>query len=303
MSTPINSEEIEATRSERLLAVLLAVFLLVGIGWTYYKIPSWVESAVPNEADYSMVERAEEKSSAAWETSLRLEEATDQARTDFDVSRAEYNLALTKGDDTAEAKTEYEDSKIKYENTRKEWKTATAEAGKADKAAQDARNEYEKDSRGGLRGWVTALLLFGLVLVTTVGSYVLIGRLRERGSRYLPLGFAGAGVGAVMALVFAVDYITDYIDPLDLGPIVLSVLGIVATIVAFRVLQKYLAARVPIQRVRKGECPFCGFQLHDSGLDTGHHCSGCGREVIANCATCAKPRRVGSRYCADCGSA
>ena len=102
--------------------------------------------------------------------------------------------------------------------------------------------------------------------------------------------------------VFAVDYVTDYIDPLDLGPFVLSAIGVAATIVTFRVLQRYLAARLPGRRVRKGECPFCGFPLRESGLQDGPHCAGCGRDVVAPCAACAAPRRVGSSYCGACGA-
>ena len=71
-----------------------------------------------------------------------------------------------------------------------------------------------------------------LVAAWTIGAYRLMAQLRRRDSRYLTLAFAGAAVGAVMALVFTVDYVTDYIDPLDLGPFVLSALGVAATVVA-----------------------------------------------------------------------
>mgnify|MGYP003452428566 CR=1 FL=1 len=303
MSTRIATEEIEATRSEKLLAVLLAVFLLIGAGWTYYKIPGWVEDAVPSSVSYATVEQAQQEASNAWEHSNEAQTAADESLAALDLARSEYSLAITQKEGVAEAKQEYIAAQEKNQEVAKEAATAQADAQAADKAARAAQDKYDKESRSGLRGWITALMLFGLVALITVGSYVLIGRLRERESRYLPLGFACAAVGAVMALVFAVDYITDYIDPLDLGPIVLSILGVVATIVAFRVLQKYLAVRVPGMRVRKGDCPFCGFPLHDSGFAAGHHCTGCGREVIAPCAVCSQPRRVGSRHCAECGSA
>ena len=65
--------------------------------------------------------------------------------------------------------------------------------------------------------------------------------------------------------MLAGDYITDYVDPLSLGPLVLSLFGVVATIAAFAVLQRYLARRIPIRRVRKGECPFCGYPVRGAG--------------------------------------
>jgi hypothetical protein len=96
----------------------------------------------------------------------------------------------------------------------------------------------------------------------------------------------------------AVDYLTDYFEPLDLGPLVISLFGIAVTLLAFVGLQRYLAHRIPQWRVRKGECPFCGYPVR-----ANEHCEGCGRQVIAPCAECNGPRRVGTRHCAACGAA
>ncbi len=60
---------------------------------------------------------------------------------------------------------------------------------------------------------------------------------------------------AILAFAGATDYLTDYFDPLDLGPLVLSLVGIVATLLAFVALQRYLAKRLPARRVRHRECP------------------------------------------------
>jgi hypothetical protein len=94
------------------------------------------------------------------------------------------------------------------------------------------------------------------------------------------------------------DYVTDYVDPLDFGPLVLAVAGIALTLGAFAILQRYLARRVPLRRVRRHECPFCGFPVADN-----ERCEGCGREVVADCATCTAPRRVGTLHCGACGHA
>ena len=99
------------------------------------------------------------------------------------------------------------------------------------------------------------------------------------------------------AVVLAGDYVTDYVDPLDVGPLVLSLFGVAATILAFVALQRYLARRIPIRRVRNGECPFCPARAN------GTHCESCGREIVAPCATCRRPRRVGTPRCATCGNA
>lgn len=206
MSTRVNAEEIQSTRTERFLAVVLAVFLLIGAVWFYVKLHEWVAPDVHTAASEAAVARA---------------------------------------------------------------------------------------------AWIAAGLRLGLIVLWLAGSYWLIQVLRRRGSRAQPLGLAAAAVGVLLSLGYATDYITDYIDFLDLGPIVLSVLGVAATLAAFVGLQRYLARRIPGRRVRKGECPFCGYPIRGDGP----HCEGCGREVVAECGVCGQPRRVGSTHCAACGAA
>ena len=101
----------------------------------------------------------------------------------------------------------------------------------------------------------------------------------------------------MLSLVLAGDYVTDYIDVQQLGPLVLSAAGIALTLFAFWWLQRYLAQRLPLRRVRKGECPFCGYPLRG-----GDHCEGCGRNVVAECGSCRSPRRVGTLHCGACGA-
>lgn len=101
----------------------------------------------------------------------------------------------------------------------------------------------------------------------------------------------------MLALVMAGDYVTDYVDPLAFGPLLLSVAGIVLTLFAFVGLQRHLSRRIPIRRVKKGECPFCGSPVREGG-----HCTGCGRALVGECTTCHEPRRVGTAFCAACGN-
>jgi hypothetical protein len=112
------------------------------------------------------------------------------------------------------------------------------------------------------------------------------------------MGMAAVGAVALLALVMGIDYLEDYIDIADLGVLVLSAAGALMTLVAFAALQRYLARRVPERHVRRRSCPFCGFPVTDN-----HRCEGCGRDVVAPCATCASPRRVGTHHCGACGSA
>jgi len=149
------------------------------------------------------------------------------------------------------------------------------------------------------RAWVGALIRFAFVVLGVLASVRLLSVLRRRDSRYLPIAFAALGAAALLTLLFAADYVTDYVDPLELGPLLLSLVGVLATLAAFVALQRYLARRIPARRVRKAECPFCGFPVRGDGP----HCEGCGREVVGECATCGRPRRVGTARCAACGAA
>ncbi|GAA3528572.1 hypothetical protein AFL01nite_02180 [Aeromicrobium flavum] len=302
MSTRVDVEEIEATRSERLLVVLLALFLLVGTVWFYVQVPQWVSDVLPRTNDAAVVQAQREES----EADQQLEQAAGarrEVRAELDLAREEYKVALAEGEAVAPARQRYAEAQRSDDRVSAELRSARATATDAAEAARDAEEEFERENRSGLKGWLVAGIRLAFVVGWTVGAYQLIARLRRRESRYVALAFATAVVGAIMALVFAVDYVTDYVDPLDLGPFVLSALGVVATVVAFRVLQRYLAARLPGRRVRKGECPFCGFPLHDSGLQGGPHCAGCGRDVVGSCSSCDAPRRVGSPHCVTCGSA
>jgi hypothetical protein len=129
-------------------------------------------------------------------------------------------------------------------------------------------------------------------------GYWVLARLRVRRSRYFPLAFAVVAAAVLMAFVMAGDYITDFVDPLEFGPLILSLVGVGATMAAFIALQRYLARRLPFRRVRKEQCPFCGYPTRDSA-----HCEGCGRQVVGECTTCARLRRVGTLHCRACGHA
>jgi hypothetical protein len=102
----------------------------------------------------------------------------------------------------------------------------------------------------------------------------------------------------IMAFVLASDYLTDYFDPFEWGLALVAGIGIVATLLAYWALQRYLIRRLPQRRVRRRQCPFCGFPVGDNA-----RCEGCGRDVVAPCSSCEAPRRVGTAHCGTCGAA
>lgn len=284
----------------RLLAIVLAGFLLVGGVWSYQKIDdavrAAVEPAVAAPADRAAVDRLQ----VAAERVAQAEEAERRALHQMELAREAYRPALDAGEPAGTLELAYEDAQVRYEQAQAGAAAAGAEVAAATPPAEigQARMKAEERRANRLESLGSFGLRLVLVLFTLAASLALLARLRSQGSRYLPLGLAAGGFAAILAVAMAGDYVTDYVDPLEFGPLVLAAVGIGLTLVAFIGLQRYLEKRIPLRRVRKGECPFCGFPGHGEA-----HCEGCGRSLLGECAACSRPRRVGALHCGACGSA
>lgn len=301
MSTRVDVEDIQTTKSEKLLAIILTSFLLIGGVWTYQRIDDEVREAVgagvvePSPADQEALGRLEEaearRSAAAQELA--------SARDDLELRREAYRTALDAGRSAPALERRYQEAQARLGRAQAELSRARAGLVAAQPAARRANERLAEESerREDRRALFTFLLRFGLVAVSLGFGYWLLARLRRRGSRYFAVAVAIVGYAAILAVVLAADYITDYVDPLDLGPFVLSLFGIALTLLAFVGLQRYLARRIPMRRVRKRECPFCGYPVREN-----ERCEGCGRQVVASCAKCGSGRRVGTLHCGACGA-
>lgn len=303
MASRIDIDEIESTRSEKFLAVVLAAFLLIGSIWFYVKVDDWIGGArtwqfTPGE------QKVMDARDAAWRAQEQADLTAEREKTDVDLAKDKLDLALAKHEPTEELETDYRRELEQFDAARAAAESARTKADALNDRAGVIEKKHQVPYQTTARRWAVAGARLGFILAWFAVSLRLVGGLRSRQSRFLPLGFAAVGTAVITALVFATDYILDYIDPLDLGPIVLSAVGAAATIGSFVGLQRWLARRIPERRVRNGECPFCGHPVRGGGTDgLGRpHCEGCGREVVAPCATCGAPRRVGSAHCSACGS-
>ncbi|HET6643672.1 MAG TPA: zinc ribbon domain-containing protein [Gaiellaceae bacterium] len=301
MSTRVDVEDIQTTTSEKLLALVLAGFLLIGGIWVYQRIDDEVRDAVavedvqPSAADQATLQRLED-------ARVRLDVATQAraaARDNLELRREAYRTALDAGRQAPQLERAYERAQARFRRAQREVATAQQAFAAAQPAAGRANDRIaaERERREDRRDLLTFLLRFALVAASVGIGYWLLARLRRRGSRYFMVAVAVVAYAAILALVFAADYITDYVDPLELGPLVLSLFGIAATLIAFMALQRYLARRLPLRRVRKRECPFCGYPVRGTT-----HCEGCGRQAVAGCSACGADRRVGVLHCGACGA-
>lgn len=303
MNTDVDVEEIETTKSEKVLALVLTIFLLIGGIWAYQKIDDVVADALappPGAASLGPRERAAlDAAFVAQRAVSSASQAESTATRNLEFRREAYRTALDARQPAGRLEREYRSAQASLDSAQQRLRAARTQLRSAQPAAQSAsRHQQEASRRANDRRQLVAFFVrLAFVVAMVVLGYWLLGRLRNRRSRYLPAALAFVGFAAILAFVMATDYVTDYIDPIDLGPLVLSVVGIALTLVAFAALQRYLARRVPFRRVRRLECPFCGYPVR--GTD---RCEGCGREVVARCASCEAPRRVGTAHCGACGN-
>jgi hypothetical protein len=301
MSTRVEVEEIQTTRSEKLLMVVLAIFLLIGGVWTYQRIDDEVRAAVgveqvqPSPEERAAIARLE-NANASFDAATQRSAA---ARDDLELRREAYRTALDAGRSAPGLERAYERAQARFRRAQRDVRAAERAVAAAQPAADRAyrRIEGAYEERQDRRELITFLLRLAFVALSLVIGYWLLAVLRRRGSRYFAVAVAVVAYAAILALVLAGDYITDYVDPLELGPLFLALFGIGLTLLAFAGLQRYLTRRIPQRRVRKRECPFCGYPVRGN-----HRCEGCGRQVVAACGECGADRRVGVLYCGACGA-
>ena len=308
MSTRVEADEIHITRSEKALAAVLAVFMLIGGLWLYFEPLDRVEGSdsfhpvaqTPREA---LATSRNEDAVAALRRARRGE---NEARRNLEVRREAYRTELDAGRSGAGSEAPFRRAERDFGAAERRTRRGARAAARARPGAERARRtlgarQDAADRRAADevddRELITFVLRLGWVLAAMAAGFVLQDRLRHRRSRYLTVGFAFVGFGTAQALVMGVDYTTDYIDVGEAGPAVLSATGIALSLGAMVALQRYLAKRLPARRVKRRECPVCAYPVSGN-----HFCEGCGREILAECSACGRERRVGTARCGACGA-
>ena len=300
MSAELDVEQLQTTKSEKLLALVLAAFLLVGGIWAYQELDDYVRRALPLREPTAAEQQAIATLDRAQQRRFRADEAVARTRSELELRREAYRTALDAGEPDARLRARYLAAEEDFERAR----AARAAAVRAEAAARppaaavQARMNRDLAERRDRQELVIFLLRLAAALVFLAVAYVLLTRLRDQGSRWFPLSGSVVLFATIFALVVAVDYLTDYFDPFDAGILLLSLLGGGATVVAFWLLQRYLARRLPLRRVRRHQCPYCGFPIGEN-----ERCEGCGNAVRAPCPHCSARRRVGTQFCGVCGQA
>jgi hypothetical protein len=291
-------EDIQTTRTEKFLAVVLTAFLLLGGVWTYQKIDDVVRDhiAIPS---FETAGPASARLQQAQARAAQASERRRQARENLELKREAYRTALEAHEPAAQLRAQYDAAQAELTAADRELAAAQQEAAAAQPAAHaEQRSLSERIERAYHRQQRDSFLArLGLIALWIGAAYGLLLWGRRRASRWFPLAGSVVAAATVMAFVLAADYLTDYLEPFDWGVAGIAFLGVAATLLVYWGLQRYLIRRLPQRRVKRRQCPFCGYPVGD-----GVHCEACGREVIAPCTKCEAPRRVGTPYCGVCGS-
>ena len=287
--------------------------MLIGGLWAYHNVDD-IGRPSGGAARVSPADRAAVNQHAAARRDLRnAEERRRSALQDLEVQREAYRTALEAGQSVADLEVAYRQAQTRFQDTNQRVAEARARVGATAPPAREARThiraaqrQSSSEARDEQRSHdrQTFFLRLAIVLAGLAASYRSLTRLRRGRSRYVLIPMAGIGASAVLALYLAGDYRNELpgnaaSDNLpDYRLLILSLVGIALTVAALVALQRYLARRLPLRRVRRRECPFCGFPVR-----TDAHCEGCGRRVVGECASCHQPRRVGAEHCGACGAA
>jgi hypothetical protein len=302
-SLTMDIEDVQATKTEKFLAGVLAVFLLIGGVWTYQRIDDHVAETIDLEAPVSAADEAALQQ--AEEARMRLDTANTtvaRARRTLEFRREEYRTALDAGRTAPGLERAYRASQAALARAERERGAAEQAVQQTAPAAEEAdRRRFEEvERRQDRRERYSFFVRLAFVVALLAVAFRFVYVLHRRRSRYLPIALGFLAFAVALSLVLAGDYLTDYFelgDPRDVGVLVLSFMGIAATLLVFALGQQYLARRLPARRVRRGECPFCGYPVRGT-----EHCERCGREVVAPCSRCSEPRRVGVARCGACGA-
>ena len=311
MSTRTEVENVKTSGAEKVLAAVLAVFMLIGGVWLYSQIGKISEETYGDEygmyfqplqisaEDKEALRTARQAQHDLWQAQRKVRRAKNQIQFTGDAYRTEIDAGLP-GTSQLDA---YRTAQSRLETARQSLRSAKDAVAEAKASADTARTNLQQaradqeDERRADDRWVAILRVLFIAASLLASTYAL-SVCRRRRSRLLPLALAGIVASALLAAWMAIDYGASLGVFREVGPLAISLIGILLTTIAFVALQRYLAKRIPARRVRRKECPFCGYPGHGQ-----EHCEGCGRRIVGRCSTCDEPRRISTPHCGNCGAA
>lgn len=309
---PDDHELVELTRAEKVLALGLTIFLLLGGLWVmhqlYRVVPAPSYDGLYQELDrvragFSIQEqRLFDVERAAHELEIRA----GQLRLEYEFRREEYRTGLDAGKDDPGRKVAYERALVDFEQAQARASTARAVVDEERQRVEELRAQlqaeetavWEKFRQGQRRHDLLVFLLrlayVGPVLALTVWAW---HRLRMVRSQYLLIGTSLVGFGIIQAVFLVGSYAWTIFR--HMAQLAVSIGGSIITVTGMVALKRYVFNPVRLRRarLRKGLCPRCGYHVRPDQA----FCADCGERLAVPCRVCQGLRPSGLPICPHCG--
>lgn len=307
-------EEAETSRAEKLLAIGLVIFLLIGGFWVVDRLGS-----LPKPPDYQAIsdrlglsrlseeyQRLSGDYARGVEAAQQAQGDLNKARAEYEYRREEYRVGLERGVNDPALARAHEAARAAFETAQARYDlTEAVRASLEERLAgpQAAYEEAEKRVRDEFKRaqdryqfllfairFGYALPLFGL----SVWGWL---ALRRRRSRHLILATSFMAFAGIQALGLVGQY--GWYLLRDIGPIALSVTGSAICVAGLVAVRRWAfgARRLVSVRLRRHQCPYCGFPMTPGLM----YCAGCGRKLTEPCPRCGKDTVIQASFCPHCG--
>jgi len=190
--TSTTAEETHTSRSERLLAVVLAAFVLVGLLWIYARLDEVPSRPARASAAQQGVLKGYERADFA--AALR-EGAVVETRDELVLARERYRTALDAGRPARKLERRYRRAEDALADATRQSTSARAELARirpravALQRSLDERFSAQERARGRIAFALRFIFVFGVLAF----ALLLMGRMRRRGSAYQVIALALVG--------------------------------------------------------------------------------------------------------------
>ncbi|MEW6399159.1 MAG: zinc ribbon domain-containing protein [Bacillota bacterium] len=311
---PEEQERAEATRAEKVLALGLVAFLLLGGLWVLDRLGD-----IPARPDYGAVaarygiaaleeevSRLQGDLNQARQALGQAQENESRARVEYEFRREEYRTALDAGREDRERKATYQQALAAYDRAREATQAAARVVARWEDALRNPQARLEEKRAAvsaeyarASRQYETRVLLLRLgyalpVLALAVAAWQ---ALRRRHFPYLALLTSFMAFAVLQAAFLVGSYAwTLFRAWAQLG---VSLTGAAITAAGMVALRRYVFSpgRVMRARARAGQCPRCGLPLGREYV----FCPECGNRVAESCPHCGNRRPVSLPICPHCG--
>ena len=303
-------ERVETTRSQKILATILVIFLLIfGIRVVekleelpkrpdIYQLE--VEYGIPElEAELWQLQQNLTKAEGVLEgASRRLQESYEE----YLFRREEYRVSLEEGVVDPELEALYNQSRRAYEASKRSYKMALevrddieAKIDQLDMKISEKRSSAWKDYNSEMKVYGAKVLMARMVFVIPlmIASILSFLRMKRKHSKYLLL------TNSFMAFSFIlVAYsVLEFVRVTAYFLLVSGIGAAISTAVLIYVIRSaFKMEKLALSRIKERKCPYCGTPV------IGRYCISCGKEIVKPCPECGEDVLKFSLYCPKCGT-